>query len=1530
MSDTSNTHAELANGTAYNYKVCCSDSALSISNETSGSYFVVLRLSGFTNAHVEMGNESNYDYPVFINVPSGGSMHCAYASSCAGYDTCLASISGNTNAHVADCTTDPYTTKICCFMNKPSSVTQPTITPDPAYTTNDLNCSVTPTDNETTSLNVTFRWWKNGALQSAYITTVEGVTNNTQVYTNLTVPSSAVNKHDNWTCEAFAYDDDLYSSYHNSSIQISNTVPTTPTSLTPTTGTYGGTYHVVSVSCSGSSDDDTDTIYYNIEAYYDSAWHLLSGNDADGNYDWNVSSLTTQTGVDLRCSASDIESNSSNYNPAGTLTIDNTAPATSNEKITSLIIGDILYVNATVTDTPAGVGNISANCSGIWSGEISMSESCGTNCYQGSVSSSGWSPGDIGCTVIANDTVNNIQTGATVTSVAINDPTLGSSEQVTTLSFTDTATQDVVFRKLVTIDNTAGSKEWSYRNYAPSALPASADKWWIIEGDDSDCSITNCDGSTFIACEGSGDGNAPHWTADQGAGTSGYETLCYRYDSGVTFSRGDWALNNTGTEDRQDYNSSLTITETVDEATTFSYDITGTIVGETCYSGCTGSNLDADGWAGTTAFAYGDWINELVMSSYSQNNTGTRNEARIDFNASASWTASSNLPAETNFTYDLGTVDVGGTCVGDTWITSQTGTITAITAGNTKAIGIQAYADCIVDIDCSSSNWTIYYCNATLGPQVRELEEIRCTISNIINNWTDDLYVNLVVTEPRNFFSDNWGSCYDCTPTTLISADDTTDYTFSEKANVVNLTEEGWILNGTCSQYVDHRLYRNQTVTIENFGGIALTSCYWEVPLPGTNTSVVTLGTLDVPITGTTTMAQIYDACNIDPGLTNIVVSPSCVDYGTTVTVTSSGASDTENDNLVLQVGSSSNVWDKCNSSSGKGERSCSFSSTWEDTGIHTLYAVVNDSTTVSTEIALDITVDNIGPNMPSSLSPENTSKINETMPNLIWSTTDIGCNGSVIEYNISISENSDCSNPLQNVLVAESNYTTSYLKSANRYYWRVKAKDGFDNWGNWSNCSILDIYENIKIVTRQPTADEIIYRGDNKTLYTITRNSTDAAIPATVIWYNSTTILATGKNTSWTVPINYRLGPETIYINASNIYYWTNSTSINVLIYGWSKTEISSETFAYVGERVKITCNVTDANTSEVIPNYPVQFYNGSTLIGRNDTNSNGVVTYTWDTAGAVTGNQTLKCVIDDFSQLYYSAGIAEAASAMYANRTANVTIARGNGTTTGIEGYEKVNLTVNLFDVGLNATVKGSPGKIWVEKSDGVWDGGWDCTSDDNGNCTVQFNPDCSYSEGWRRFVGGIVNSNYYNDTNSSIYGWVYLDMLPYCSKEITFVLDLNISGTQYDEAEVGGLGTGIYHPEDVNDYYICLYDSDLGISYGLVFSGKDLYYMNLSSSDKGYSLGITQYEGENRFIIPVVSGPCSIIRDKMSQIREFGYPVRAFIPVTREENPIEVILEYLDIDIIGNETESGSFGILLEKNETAEQSQIIAEKK
>ena len=113
MQALTNSHAELSSQGNYNYYVCCSGLS-GLGNSCSGNYDTALKLSGTTNAHVEKKTQLNYSNSACLSIENGA-VTCDYSTACSDLGSvyaCLASISGDTNAHIGDC--NAYSTKVCC------------------------------------------------------------------------------------------------------------------------------------------------------------------------------------------------------------------------------------------------------------------------------------------------------------------------------------------------------------------------------------------------------------------------------------------------------------------------------------------------------------------------------------------------------------------------------------------------------------------------------------------------------------------------------------------------------------------------------------------------------------------------------------------------------------------------------------------------------------------------------------------------------------------------------------------------------------------------------------------------------------------------------------------------------------------------------------------------------------------------------------------------------------------------------------------------------------------------------------------------------------------------------------------------------------------------------------------------------------------------------------------------------------------------------------------------------------------------
>jgi hypothetical protein len=111
MSGLANAHAGTVGGSTYPNVVCCSGPA-GLSTSCSGGYDTVLRLWATDNTHVA---ESDLAYTTEVCLSADAGVNCTYGSSCGAGYACLATISGMTNAHVADCDgSNDYPTKVCC------------------------------------------------------------------------------------------------------------------------------------------------------------------------------------------------------------------------------------------------------------------------------------------------------------------------------------------------------------------------------------------------------------------------------------------------------------------------------------------------------------------------------------------------------------------------------------------------------------------------------------------------------------------------------------------------------------------------------------------------------------------------------------------------------------------------------------------------------------------------------------------------------------------------------------------------------------------------------------------------------------------------------------------------------------------------------------------------------------------------------------------------------------------------------------------------------------------------------------------------------------------------------------------------------------------------------------------------------------------------------------------------------------------------------------------------------------------------
>ncbi len=84
----------------------------------------------------------------------------------------------------------------------------------------------------------------------------------------------------------------------------------------------------------------------------------------------------------------------------------------------------------------------------------------------------------------------------------------------------------------------------------------------------------------------------------------------------------------------------------------------------------------------------------------------------------------------------------------------------------------------------------------------------------------------------------------------------------------------------------------------------------------------------------------------------------------------------------------------------------------------------------------------------PNLISPTNASTINNDLPDFDWNDVN-----DATEYNLEIDDVDNFSSPnLSKEGITTSNYKVNSSLANDEYYWRVRAKDGQNNWGKWSD----------------------------------------------------------------------------------------------------------------------------------------------------------------------------------------------------------------------------------------------------------------------------------------------------------------------------------------------------------------------------------------------------------------------------------------------------------------------------------------------
>ena len=97
-------------------------------------------------------------------------------------------------------------------------------------------------------------------------------------------------------------------------------------------------------------------------------------------------------------------------------------------------------------------------------------------------------------------------------------------------------------------------------------------------------------------------------------------------------------------------------------------------------------------------------------------------------------------------------------------------------------------------------------------------------------------------------------------------------------------------------------------------------------------------------------------------------------------------------------------------------------------------------------------TIDSLGPNPPTLISPDDDAHQSDTTPQFQW-TAPATADG----YHLQIATSNQFTTLVRNITLASTTYTTTTLAD-DIYYWRVRAEDQYSNWGSWSEIRTLNI----------------------------------------------------------------------------------------------------------------------------------------------------------------------------------------------------------------------------------------------------------------------------------------------------------------------------------------------------------------------------------------------------------------------------------------------------------------------------------------
>jgi hypothetical protein len=376
-------------------------------------------------------------------------------------------------------------------------------------------------------------------------------------------------------------------------------------------------------------------------------------------------------------------------------------------------------------------------------------------------------------------------------------------------------------------------------------------------------------------------------------------------------------------------------------------------------------------------------------------------------------------------------------------------------------------------------------------------------------------------------------------------------------------------------------------------------------------------------------------------------------------------------------------------------------------------------------------------------------SAVNETGSNLVYRGLTSNYTGTVYDYQNntgisnyvclwwlnSINEQNLSTNSTGHCVFS---WNSNCSNSAGRYYVNVSIGNNTSIFYDVSAYNVSYVLVNLtgNLSTRidYPSTNSIWHRGENISVNsTVTddcnNNFNDSNVTAN--WYLNS-LSASGINSTISIPINHDRGQKTLITNVTANYYVLGTNTSSIYIYGWANiTNITPlpETVPK-GTIVTVVCHVKDANTTENLTNYPVNFYKNDSLNGTYLTNSSGYAIWNWSTINDDAGaNYIIKCNITNNESLLYNktypyeqnttVGLSSGVNIDILTRSQN-TIDRNDT----CSGCYQLSIYESLINVHVKEAAIGDSNNSNVKFYNSTTEIG-NCTTDASGYCNVTFNP-------------------------------------------------------------------------------------------------------------------------------------------------------------------------------------------------------------